>query len=194
MKTQLWRCGLALALALIAVAAWAEPYHHAATGIVFPDTLAALVKNEALMDYEAQTPGLGIAVRYGHPACKVDVYLYTMGLDSIPGDLHARLVKEHFLQMSEEVIGVAERGLYENFQVLTEGELASQDAGVRPVWRAAYRFTRDGQEYRSYLHVATFRDHFLKVRYTLSAEMAAADHREADDFWAALCHRLPTDQ
>lgn len=192
MKTKQLSC--CLALTLLAVSAWADPYHHEATGIIFPDVLAGLDKDAEVVDYEARQAGLGISVRYGSPASKVDVYLYTMGRDSIPGDLHAPLVKEHFMQASEEIIGVAEQGLYENFKVLSEGELASKEAGVLPVWRAIYLFSRAGQDYRSYLYVATFHNHFLKVRYTILAESADDHDRDADDFWAALCHLLPTDQ
>ena len=69
--------------------ALAEAYRHNETGIVFPDRVTILEKRAEVTSYEAKSPGLGVSVGYDGPGITVTVYVYTMGMKSIPTDLNS---------------------------------------------------------------------------------------------------------
>ena len=78
---------------LMFLGALAEAYRHNETGIVFPDRVTILEKRAEVTSYEAKYPGLGISVGYDGPGITVTVYVYTMGMKSIPTDLNSLVLK-----------------------------------------------------------------------------------------------------
>ena len=55
-------------------------------GLSIPDRVGSLVYGRTI-DFESKTPGLGYALRFGgKPGWMVDVYLYDLGLKTIPAD------------------------------------------------------------------------------------------------------------
>lgn len=171
MKTKQLSC--CLALTLLAVSAWADPYRHEDSRHHIPGCPRR--PGQGRGKWWITKPGeyrLGISVRYGSPASKVDVYLYTMGQDSIPGDLHAPLVKEHFMQASGgNYWGGGARGSTKTSRFCLRANWRARRPASCPCG-APSTCSRAGQDYRSYLYVATFHNHFLKVRYTILAESA----------------------
>ena len=55
-------------------------------GLPIPDRIGSLVYAQTV-DFESKSPGLGYALRFtGQPGWMVDVYLYDLGLKTIPAD------------------------------------------------------------------------------------------------------------
>lgn len=159
----------ALVLGLLAAlpAANAAPYEHAATGIIFPDRLGTLPKHSQISDYEATTPGLGISVAYNGPGITVTIYLYTLGLDTVPADLDSPLLNKHFKDSARDVQRAGELGYYEKVRSLPEGRStwSSRPDATRSL-HARFSYTQRGVERLSHLHLLGFKNHFLKIRYT----------------------------
>ena len=85
-------------------------YRHPATGLVFPETLVEMPM-VSLTDHD-KNPGLGVSIGYNAPGITATVYLYTLGLRSISGDLASPILKEHFNQVIQDIYKVEKLGYY----------------------------------------------------------------------------------
>lgn len=158
-----------LVLGLLAAlpAAIAAPYHHAPTGIIFPDQLGSLPKHTQISDYEATKPGLGVSVAYNGPGITVTIYLYTLGLDTVSTDLDSPLLNNHFKDTARDVHRAGELGYYEKVRSLPEDRItwSSRPDATRSL-RARFSYNQRGVERLSNLYLLGFKNHFLKIRYT----------------------------
>lgn len=146
---------------------FAEPYLHAPTGIVFPDHISTLEKQDRVTDFEKDRPGLGVGVGYNGPGITVTIYVYTMGLNEIPSDLDSDIVKAIYLHARREIEMAGELGSYSNVKQLRDDQTAwdSQENGVKSL-HATYSLTQDGVDRLSHLHLTKYKNHFLKIRFT----------------------------
>ena len=113
---------LFLLLACITLSAEAQTnsYRHPATGLVFPETLVEMPM-VSLTDHEKNNPGLGVSIGYNAPGITATVYLYTLGLRSISGDLASPILKEHFNQVIQDIYKVEKLGYYKFVKKTAEG-------------------------------------------------------------------------
>ena len=78
------RACLLAALALVTGGAGAQPYQHKPSGFECAEQVAGFARI-AVIDYEAQHPGLGAACKYRlQNDIIADVYVYTAGLSPVP--------------------------------------------------------------------------------------------------------------
>lgn len=61
-------------------------------------------------------PRLGVTIRYERGITQADIYLYDLGLPSIPSDLQAEEVKEFFRQAMGEVLEMGRLGRYTDLE------------------------------------------------------------------------------
>lgn len=132
MKRFLQGICLSLVISLLIIqGAWADAYHHKPTGIVFPDRLATLEKGTRVTDYEAENPGFGVSIRYNSPGITVTIYLYTMGMKTIPSDPQSSILKNHFKQAESEIVRMEEMGYYSNVKKISDGVAAWDSSGTK---------------------------------------------------------------
>ena len=145
----------------------AGPYFHEGTGILLPEQIAGMpIIDERFVDYEKDSPGLGISVLYQSDSAIATVYLYTMGLKSIPNDLQSPVLRSQFEQAAGDIMRFrkgANKILEDNYAWGDFKEDAKSLHGY-------FSFIADGVDYRSHLHLMGFSNHFLKVRFTYAAE------------------------
>ncbi len=165
--------------------AWAEAYRHRPTGIVFPDRVATLEKEARVTDYEADNPGLGVSVAYNGPGVTVTIYVYTMGMKTIPADLRSSTLKMHLKQATGDIVSAGEEGHYSNVKKISDGEAAwGSDATGTTSLHASYSYTQRGRDRLSHLYLMGYRNHFLKVRFTYDKEIQEAAEKTQKDFLA----------
>ncbi len=166
-------------------------YHHRPTGIVFPNRLGRLHKATEVTDYELKSPGLGVSIIYGEPGIKVTIYLYTMGLSSIPNNLQSPILKEHFVEATGAIWQTQELGHYSNVTKLSEGEVAwdGTDTGAKSL-HAAFSYTERGGECLSHIYLMGFQNHFLKVRFTYLKSNQKIAEEVQEQFFAELSRLL----
>ena len=149
--------------------ALAQAYQHAATGIVFPEQLATLEKGR-VTDYEKTHPGLGVAVGYNGPGITVTIYVYTMGMTSVPDDLQAATIRNHFKQVTGDIVRAEKRGYYSNVRKISVGEVSWGNASTATrSLHASFSYIQNGKDRFSHLYLMGFKNHFLKVRFTYDA-------------------------
>lgn len=119
-------------------------------------------------------PGLGQSIGYNAPGIAATVYLYTMGLTSVPDDVDAPALREHFEQACRDITQLVRHGIYREARKLSENTVAWGSEGERRMLHAEFRIVARGAPRRSHLYLAGFRNHFLKIRFTCE-ESAAAD-------------------
>lgn len=165
-----------------------EPYRHKATGLVFPVQLAALAKGD-VTDYESKHPGLGISVGYDRPGITATIYLYTLNLKSVPADLAAPVMQQHFKLAAGEVLRTGKAGTYADLKQTAEEEVdwGAPQQGTRAL-HAAFSFTVDSTARLSHLYLTSYRDYFLKVRFTY----AVSARTEAEAVLKELLEALGT--
>jgi hypothetical protein len=175
------RTGLIIVITLLLFnISWAEPYRHPETGLIFPEKVAGLERQPKVFDYEVSDPGLGMSVGYNGPGIVATVYLYTMGLHDIPGDVNAPVIKDVFRSAADEIATMNKYGYYSGLVTLFERTEPLSNAGTgRQTLHGNYRFFRVGHQIESlsHLYLTSYRNHFFKVRYTY--DIAAAGYAES---------------
>ena len=183
-----------IACMLMIQSAWTDAYRHRPTGIVFPGRLATLEREAGVTDFEAQTPGLGVSIGYNGPGITVTIYVYTMGMKTIPADLHSSELKDHFKQAASDIVRAGEMGLYSNVQKVSDGEAVWDPAGTGTAsFHASYSYTQHGRDRLSHLYLMEHRNHFLKIRFTYDKEIQEAAENTQRDFLAEFSRILAGD-
>jgi hypothetical protein len=192
-------CTTLLALVVLCVPAvapvgGAEGFRDAVTGIEFPATLGSLNRGQ-LTRYNAAE--LGLSVRYAGPnLLKADIYLYTSGLQDLGTGEKGSVVQEHFAGLKQAVFMMEEKGNYKDVKVVDEGEMLWNTAAGRvPVLHAVLQYSEVGtgsvrsDPRISHIYLATYKDHFVKIRYTYLAEHRAQAEATLR-YFLADCRRL----
>ncbi len=155
----------------------AEPFRHSETGMVFPDQLADMDRGE-VTDYEAEQPGLGVSVGYNAPGITLTIYLYKMGMESVPDNIESAIFILHFKQVVDDVVQAGQLGYYGNLKKSTETSVPLPGRkNVPRVLAASFSYTQNGVDRLSKLYLLPFRNHFLKVRFTYDTVV----HAKAED-------------
>jgi hypothetical protein len=161
-------CLLAIAaVALMATTALAQEKSKTVFGLSIPDRVGSL-SYEKSVDFESKTPGLGYALRFSSPTgWLVDVYLYDLGLKSIPADPESSVVKDQLAQARGDVSELAKRGTYAN---LTDaGDFAVPASGKPRFICLSFSYQRGDRvdvAVDSFLCLTSWRDKFVKLRMT----------------------------
>jgi len=146
--------------------AFAEPYRHEATGLVFPDLLAGMEKWR-VTDLEKDRPGFGVSIGYNAPGITLTIYVYNLGMKSIPSDPKDPVFIDQFLASVGDIYRAGQAGVYTNLTRLYEKEISLTPAENAPkALLGAFSFLKRDKEGRSMLVLIGYKDHFLKVRYT----------------------------
>jgi hypothetical protein len=171
----------AVLLLLVALAAppSVDEYRDAATGIDFPASLGTLGRVN-LTRYSA--PELGLSVRYSAPnLLKTDIYVYHAGLKGLGTGQTGDVVQQHFAEVKQNIFTMQDRGKYSDVKLISEEEIAwSTGAGSLPLLHAVFNYSDlvDGvpTPRTSHVYLATYKDHFVKIRYTyLSSQKAQGE-------------------
>lgn len=196
MKRLRWILSLVVLLLLsVACDSIAEPYQHPATGLVFPDQISGMKKGK-VTDYEVEHPGLGVAIGYNALGITVTIYLYTLGMKSLPSNLESQVFRKHFAQVVGEVIRAGEKGMYENVKKASEGEVflkGTTQTGPKAL-SASFSYLQNGRERLSKLYLLGHKNHFLKVRFTYDRNaqaIAEQTHKQFQEDLATLIEGVP---
>ena len=167
---------------------FAETYRHPETGICLPDRLAGLLKL-SFNNYEEKRAGLGVSVGYGAPDVTATIYLYNMGMKSIPEGIDASDFRTHFDQVVAEVIGAGQNGPYRDVKILSV-EKALLDPGKDGPSALSATFTyvvlHSGKEVLSKLYLMGYKNHFLKIRFTGHMERRIEGEKALERFLQEL--------
>jgi hypothetical protein len=79
------------------------------------------MKRGEFFDYDKDSKGLGIGFKYeGPPLIWATIYVYNLGLMSIPTNIHSKIVMNHFAHLEKELFDMEVAGLYASMQKLAE--------------------------------------------------------------------------
>jgi hypothetical protein len=174
----------ALVVVIMALAsvrgAGAEPYQHKPSGFECADQVAGFARI-AVVDYEAQHPGLGAACKYRlRNDLIADVYVYTAGLTPVPREtLHPTM-----LELRAQTVGEIEQFAESRGERARKIESATLQvetrAGGTAVLYDAFVITSPQEARHTWLWLWSARGHVMKIRMTRrpDAEPDAAKVRE----------------
>ena len=165
-------------------------YRHPATGLVFPDSVAGIVKGN-VKDFEGTNPGLGVSVPYDRPGITVTVYIYTFGFKSIPNDLSSPALKNHFAQVMQDIYEVEKRGYYKFVKKTAEGItfLRADKTGPQAL-SASFSYVQNGVERLSKVYLLGHKQHFLKIRFTYDKSVQAQAEGKLTAFLNAMANMI----
>jgi hypothetical protein len=136
-------------------------------GLSIPDRVGNLVYARTI-DFESKNPGLGYALRFGgRPGWMVDVYLYDLGLKTIPADAESEVIRNQLAQARGDVFELGKRGTYAD--VADRGDFTVPAVGKPRFICASFSYLRGERvdiDVESYLCLSSWRDKFVKVRMT----------------------------
>lgn len=157
--------------------------HVSAAAPEFPKEIAGLTL-EKVTDFEKSDPGGGTGWSYRSPSAKADIYLYTLGIPSVPSDLDAPLLSEHMLSLIESLYIVEQRGYYSQVQTVLKGEKTA--IGQIPVWHAELTYTEEGIPRVSHIYLGAIKGEFFKIRYTYLASGKENEEKRLNEFLQGL--------
>lgn len=181
-----------IAVLVSAAAAFAQDARQEKPGIIYglpiPDRVGSLVYGRTI-DFESTSPGLGYALRFsGQPGWMVDVYLYDLGLKTIPADAESDAVKNQLAQARGDVFELGKRGTYGN--VADKGDFTVPAAGKPRFICSSFSYRRGERvdiDVESYLCLSSWNDKFVKVRMTAPAgTMSRSDATNFVQAWIEL--------
>lgn len=159
------RSGLLLAL-VAAGGAGAQPYQHQPSGFECADQVAGFARI-AVIDYEAQHPGLGAACKYRlRNDVIADVYIYTAGLSPVPREtLHPAM-----LQLRAQTVSEIEQFAESRGERARRTESATLQVetprGKADVLYDAFVITSPQEARHTWLWLWSARGHVMKIRMT----------------------------
>jgi len=183
---------LFLLLACITLTADAQTtqYRHPATGLIFPDSVEGIIRGN-ITDFEGKNPGLGVSVAYDRPGITVTVYLYTLGLRSISGDLASPALKNHFAQVMQDIYEVEKRGYYKFVNKTAEGITFFRADKTGPqALSASFSYVQNGVERLSRVYLLGHRQHFVKIRFTYDKSVQAQTEEKLTAFLNAMANMI----
>ena len=190
---KIFRFGLLfLLLSCITLSAEAQTnsYRHQATGLTFPDGVEGIIRGD-VKDFEGTNPGLGVSVPYDRPGITVTVYLYTLGLRSISGDIASPILKEHFNQVIQDIYKVEKLGYYKFVNKTAEGItfLRADKTGPQALF-ASFSYAQNGVERLSKVYLLGHKQHFLKIRFTYDKSVQAQTEEKLTAFLNAMANMI----
>lgn len=161
-------CLLAIAaVALTAATALAQERTKNVYGLSIPDRVGSLTYRQSV-DFESKNPGLGTALRFSGPTgWLVDVYIYDLGLKTIPADPESDVIKSQLAQARGDVYELAKRGTYAN--VADKGDFSVPETGKPRFVCLSFSYQRGDRvdvAVDSFLCLTSWRDKFVKLRMT----------------------------
>jgi hypothetical protein len=176
------RAGFLAAAALLLAAAVAlaqEPTK--IYGLPIPERVGGLIHGQPV-DYETKSPGLGYSLRFsGPPGWIVDVYIYDLGLKTIPDDLESGIVKSQLATAKGDIVELGRRGTYADVTELDGFAIA--DGGKTGFLCSTFSYLRGERkemDVTSYLCLTSWSNKFVKMRMT--AAKGLLSRTEATDF------------
>ena len=157
-------------------------------GLSIPDRVGSLVYVRTI-DFESKSPGLGYALRFsGQPGWMVDVYLYDLGLKTIPSDAESDVIKNQLAQARGDIFELGKRGTYAN--VTDKGSFTVPAAGEPRFICASFNYLRGERvdiDVDSYLCLSSWKDKFVKIRMTApKGTMSRSDATSFVQAWVEL--------
>jgi len=157
-------------------------------GLSIPDRVGSLVYRQTI-DFESKSPGLGYALRFsGQPGWMVDVYLYDLGLKTIPADAESEVVKNQLTQARGDIFELGKRGTYAN--VTDKGDFKVPATGKPRFICSSFSYLRGDRvdiDVESFLCVSSWNDKFVKVRMTApKGTLARSDATDFVQAWIGL--------
>ena len=155
---------IALVLFASLSSASAETYRNPATGLLFPDSMAGMKKVKVTV---FESPQLGVGIGYNLPGVSMTVFIYDLGMKSIPADINSPLFKGQFDQAIADIFQAERMGVLENVKRLP-GDPATMMPGPsgRKALSASFTFGLQGQEKNSKLFLTQYKNNWVKLRYT----------------------------
>jgi hypothetical protein len=157
-------------------------------GLSIPDRVGSLDYRQTI-DFESKAPGLGYGLRFtGPPGWMADVYLYDLGLKTIPADAGSDVIKQQLGQARNEVFALGQRGAYA--KVSGKGDFAIPETGKARFICTSFGYFRGDRvdiEVDSFLCLSSWNNKFVKIRMT--GPKGTISRSDATDFataWSAL--------
>lgn len=157
-------------------------------GLSIPDRVGSLVYGRTV-DFESKSPGLGYSLRFGgRPGWMVDVYLYDLGMKTIPAGADSEVIRSQLAQARGDVFELGKRGTYAD--VSDRGDFAVPATGMPRFICSSFNYRRGERvdiEVDSFLCLSAWNDKFVKVRMT--APQGTMSRTDAVDFvqaWIGL--------
>jgi len=144
---------------------------------------------------------LGVRLRYERGITKADVYLYDLGLQSIPSDIRSDSVMEFFQQSCAEILSLADRGMYLDIETRASQYLHLPDHAPDPMylWAAFYYrqtphpfVANEGFRF-SHILLRTDGGFINKVRYTYPENAIATSSEDMVSFLLDWHDAIPRD-
>jgi hypothetical protein len=140
---------------------FAETYTHEKTGLIFEDSVADLVKTK-VTNFENNKAGLGISVDYRGTGKRLTIYVYNLRHKTISKDLNDPVVVANFKNAIQDIFTI-----YTDVQMKDPVPLPFQGKNAKSDWlMTAFETTELGRNQNSYLMTTTYKDFFVKLRYT----------------------------
>lgn len=140
---------------------FAETYTHEKTGLVFEDSVADLVKTK-VTNFENTKAGLGVSVDYRGTGKRLTIYVYNLRHKHISKDLNDPAVVANFKSAIQDIFT-----MYADVRMKDPVPLPYQGKHAKSEWlMAVFETTELGRNQNSYLMSTTYKDFFIKLRYT----------------------------
>ena len=134
-------------------------------GVYLPRQVGEFTRDTAI-DNEATNPGLGVTVPYSAPGLKATVYVYDLGIPTIPEGPTSDITLRLFSRSVEDVHALATHGVYESVHLQEKYGTGSPARGQEFLC-AQFEIKQGGRRLDSYVFLTAHSSKFIKIRITV---------------------------
>ena len=171
-------------MALLPLSSYAGAYRDRPTGLSFPDQLGGMTRGEAT-EFEKDHPGLGVGILYRspNPAIYADIYIYNLGIKSIPTGSNTKEIHDQWKQAEGDIYTLEKQGKYKSVKKLYEAStLLGMDRNAPTALRADFSYASLGTKKLSYLYLLGYKNNFIKIRFTFPDTLKTEGEKIMRDF------------
>lgn len=173
--------GLLLTILGCIAAGPADAQQSVTGGLAFPAKVSGFSRG-AMTDYEPKEPGLGRSYRYERGPVWADVYVYALGLTSIPRDYDQAVSRAQLAHSASAVRAAAERGIY--LKAVPKDSFSLPRSGRSSMDCSSFDLTMTtGQAVVSYVCVTNRCGSFRKVRISGPKLTLTGPNRDFVQHW-----------
>ena len=156
-------------------------------GFYIPATIRGFSRDDGIIDYEKDTPGLGFSIAFSTIIGRATVYIYNLGRNEISSDMSDPVNESQFKDSLSDVY--ASYNNHEHIDIEFERAYSFGNDHVE-IACGLFSITESGSVTPSFVYMTVINDYYIKIRLTLDISLTEDSVEIANDFSGDLIQYL----
>ena len=170
-----------------------KPFYEKNINVLFPNKLGSF-ELVNVMDYERQSPGLGVSLGYNGYKSNVTICVYKKAINSFEKGIESDIIIKEMDYSIEEIYQMENSGEYHRVNVYSPKKITYDVGENKLSFRCTIaNYVSMSEEMVSLILLCGYKNHIIKIRYTTSKSIfidTTEGEKLFDGFMSGLCNLL----